>query len=48
MGKREGEWRNSDMTNTDLIFSKGDKLNLDDLYKLYGHHHVGCSVLNCR
>lgn len=37
------------MTNTDLIFSKGDKLNLDDLYKLYGYHHVDYSVvLNCR
>lgn len=37
------------MTNTDLIFKKGDELNLDNLYKFHGYHHVVWSVvLNCR
>lgn len=37
------------MTNRDLILKKGDKLNLDGLYKLHGYHYVDWSVvLNCR
>lgn len=37
------------MTNTDLIFKKGDKLNRHDLYKLYGYHNFDWSVvLICR